>query len=319
MGKKDRQRRKQAVALPVTGTTGPANTKSPPLAAERPWLIPLIAGVLVIAGIGGFLLLREKEPPVLTYRVVASFPHQSEAAYTQGLEYHRGFLFESTGREKESDWRIVNRKTGEVCYRQGISSKAFGEGITVLGDTLYQITWQDRKCFVYDLAPLKLEELDPATITKQSFEGRRAKTLDKEFTYTGEGWGLTNDGTHIIMSNGAPDGMIRYRNPEDFSVVRELKVTWPNGKAVNKLNELEYVNGFIYANVFMTNDIVKIDAESGAVVARVDMTGILPADVQLKDSGEVLNGIARNQKTGTFDVTGKNWPNLFEVEFIEKE
>lgn len=275
------------------------------------WAIP--AGVVVIgAAVMVAVLMSGGDGFTMRASVVKTYEHQTEKAYTQGLEFHDGFLFESTGYTGESDWRIVNLQSGEVCYRFGISSSLFGEGITILDGKLYQITWRDRKCFVYDLAPLGLDKLDPNTITKKDFEGKRARKLRTEFKYDGEGWGLTNDGTHIIMSSGHKSGVIVFRDT-DFKVVKEITVKDADGP-VAKLNELEYVDGHIYSNVFETDTILKIDAASGEVVDKIDCSGLLPEGTTLKP-GYVLNGIARDPASSKLYVTGKNWPSLFEVTF----
>lgn len=292
----------------------PADSVSPTESRFPKWLIP--AAIVVIgAAVGLALMMGDKNAFTMSTTVVATYPHQSEKAYTQGLEFYKGFLFESTGVEGESDWRIVNLRTGEVCFRNGISSKWFGEGITILGDKLYQITWRNEKCFVYDLAALKLDSLDPKTIKKSDIP-LRGLTAERELAYDGQGWGLTNDGTHIIMSSGHADGVIRYRDT-DFKVVKEITVTDGNGDPVANLNELEYVDGAIYANVFQTDTILKIDAETGETLEKIDASGLLPEGTKLKP-GHVLNGIARDPATGKFYVTGKNWPHLFEVRFEKK-
>ena len=291
----------------------PPDTVAPKLGNQMPrWVIP----VAILAVVGAFaiaMLFQGGDEFTMNATVVASFKHAETKAYTQGLEFYKGFLIESTGYTGESDWRIVNLATGEVCYRYGISSQMFGEGITVLNDQLFQITWRDNKCFVYDLAPLGLDKLDPKTVTKSDFDGKRARKHRKPLTYKGEGWGLTNDGTHIIMSSGHANGVIRFRDT-DFKVVKEITVTDGSDDPVGKLNEIEYVDGTIYANVFETDTILKIDASSGKVLEKIDASGLLPEGTNLAP-GHVLNGIARDPATGKFYVTGKNWPSLFEVKF----
>jgi len=273
---------------------------------------------ILASGCGG-------DPVNLTWTVNASFPHQEEGAYTQGLEFYKGFLLEGTGNTNESDWRIVNLDTGEVCYRHGIPSGFFGEGITVMNDRLYQVTWRDRVGLEYDLSGLGLDALDPATVKPSDFEGKRARAKQR-YKYRGEGWGLTNDGTHLIMSTGNKDGKLHFFDA-DFKPAKTLVVKDEDGDPVPRINELEFVDGHIWANIFQTNFIIKIDASSGQVVGRADMTELLSEeeratlaerDRKAGSKGYVLNGIARDPATGKMYVTGKNWPKIFQVSFADK-
>ncbi len=221
-----------------------------------------------------------------------SFPHNTES-YTQGLEFNNGQLYESTGDPGQQGKSIVAKvalKTGEQSLKNGLDATYFGEGITILGDELFQLTWQNGKCFVYDKNTLQLKE---------------------EFTYTGQGWGLCNDGKNLIMSDGTE--RITIRDPKTFRVIRTIEVYDNVGSRPN-LNELEWINGKIYANVYTTTTIIGIDPKTGAVVEEIDASELL---VQGKNGGDVLNGIAYNSATKQLFMTGKYWTKLFEVELTE--
>ena len=221
------------------------------------------------------------------YRVVAAYPHD-ERAYTQGLQIHDGALYESTGQYGQSSVRIVDLKSGNVLKIRYLQNNFFGEGICVFNGLLYQLTWREQTCFVYDCKTLELLAA---------------------LRYDGEGWGLTADDRRLIMSNGT--STITFRSPNDFAVRKRLEVHTDKG-AVGNLNELELINGELWANVYGANYVVRIDTASGAVNSVVSFEGLLPS--ALKDrSTDVLNGIAYNEKTGQIFVTGKNWKRLFEV------
>ena len=226
--------------------------------------------------------------PVLTYEVVASWPHD-RGAFTQGLIWRDGTIYESTGLYGNSSLREVAPETGEVRRRVDVSSQYFAEGLTELDGKLYQLTWQHEKGFVYDF---------------ETF------ALLGEFTYTGEGWGLTTDGHSLIMSDGTD--RIRYLNPETFEVERSIRVR-RDGVPIVRLNELEYIDGYIYANIWLTDYIARIDPYTGRVTAWVDMTGLLPPG---SGSVDVLNGIAYDAEGDRILVTGKLWPRIFEVRFV---
>jgi glutamine cyclotransferase len=228
--------------------------------------------------------------PVLTYEVVASWPHDRNA-FTQGLIWRDGTLYESTGLYGRSSLREVAPETGEVRRNVDVSPQYFAEGLTELDGKLYQLTWQHQKGFVYDFetfAPLG------------------------EFSYTGEGWGLTTDGHSLIMSDGTDT--IRYLDPETFAVERTIRVS-RDGAYVTRLNELEYIDGQIYANVWLTDYIARIDPFTGRVTAWIDMTGLLPPG---SGNVDVLNGIAYDMTGDRILVTGKLWPRIFEVRFVPK-
>ncbi|MER3403721.1 MAG: glutamine cyclotransferase [Armatimonadota bacterium] len=233
-----------------------------------------------------------KETPLYTYRVVKRYPHDPKA-FTQGLEYYNGFLYESTGLEGQSSLRKVAFRTGRVLQIRKHPPEIFAEGITLLNNRIYQLTWRNGICFVYE---------------RDSFRS------DTEFRYTGEGWGLTNDGTHLIMSDGSDT--LTFRDPTTFAAVRQIRVK-DQGTPVRNLNELEYVNGEIWANVWMTDLIVRISPKTGEVLGWIDLSGLLtPAEAHQAD---VLNGIAYDRQNKRIFVTGKLWPWLFEIEVVPKQ
>jgi glutamine cyclotransferase len=234
-------------------------------------------------------------PALISYNIVNTFPHDP-SSFTQGLQWYNNTLYEGTGsgtdNEFESKLMKVDLKTGKPLEVVKLDTSFFGEGITIMQDKVYQITWKNRTGFVYD-----------------------AKSLKKlnTFTYETDGWGLTNDGTNIIMSDGSSN--LYYRDPNTFKTIKIVGVTDNNGP-VGSLNELEYIDGFIYANVWLTNYIVKIDPSNGHVVGRLDFTGVLEqAAKQSPDAnrGNVLNGIAYDPEKKSLYVTGKLWPVMLEV------
>lgn len=228
--------------------------------------------------------------PVYTYEVVAEFPHDP-TAFTQGLELGSGTLFESTGLKGKSTLRSVALETGEVEQIHHLPDEYFGEGVTVLGDRIYQVTWRNRKGLIYD---------------------RETLGLLTSFTYAGEGWGLTNDGAQLYLSDGT--ARLRVIDPETFEVVREIEVRDGN-RRVQFLNELEWVRGEIYANVYQTNYIVRIDSKSGKALGWVHLADLLPASSRTPAT-DVLNGIAYDAAADRLFVTGKNWPTLFEIRLV---
>jgi len=229
-------------------------------------------------------------PPTLYgYRVVNRFPHDSRA-FTQGLIYRDGFLYESTGQQGQSSLRKVRLTTGEVVDVRRIESKYFAEGLTDWGNRLIQLTWQTNVGFVYDLA---------------TFAPVRT------FAYPGEGWGLTHSRTHLIMSDGQPSGQLRFLDPVSFREVRRVTVR-DAGKSVDRLNELEFVRGEVFANVWYSDRICRIDPASGRVTGWIDLTGLLPAS-ERRGPDAVLNGIAYDAAANRLFVTGKLWPRVFEI------
>jgi glutamine cyclotransferase len=222
-----------------------------------------------------------------TYEVVNTFPHD-KTAFTQGLVFLDGKLLESTGLNGRSTLREVNLTNGQVLRQVPVPDRYFAEGLAVLGGKAYQLTWQAHEGFVYDEATFRLE---------------------RDFTYTGEGWGLATDGHWLILSDGT--AQIRFLDPDNFHVRRAIEVKL-RGQPVSQLNELEYIQGEIFANVWKTDLVVRIDPASGAVTGVIDFAGLLPP----ADSGadtDVLNGIAYDSATDRLFVTGKLWPKLFQV------
>jgi glutamine cyclotransferase len=227
--------------------------------------------------------------PVYSFCVVHTYPHDPEA-FTQGLVYHDGFIYEGTGLRGRSSLRRVELQSGKILQVHSLEQRFFGEGIAIFGDKLYQLTWQSGLGFIYDW---------------RSFEPLGT------WQYEGEGWGLTHDGTHLIMSDGT--STLRFLDPETLQVVRQVEVRARSGPVV-RLNELEYVRGEVYANVWQTDRIVRIDPQSGAVVGWIDLSGLLSGvDGSQVD---VLNGIAYDAEGDRLFVTGKLWPKLFEIELL---
>jgi glutaminyl-peptide cyclotransferase len=237
----------------------------------------------------------QKQPgatlPLFGYNVVKTFPHDG-SAFTQGLEYANGFLYEGTGLNGRSSIRKVKLETGEVLERRDLADSYFGEGITLWGSELFQLTWQSGIGFVYD---------------RRTFAPRRT------FKYEGEGWGLSHDASSLIMSDGTES--LRFIDPATFRERRRVKVT-AVGLPVKSLNELEYVNGEILANVWQTDYVARIDPATGTVRAWIDLRGLLPPTE--RDSADVLNGIAYDAGGKRLFVTGKLWPRLFEIRLVPK-
>ncbi|GAC1654594.1 MAG: glutaminyl-peptide cyclotransferase [Herpetosiphon sp.] len=228
--------------------------------------------------------------PTYGYTVVHSYPHD-RAAFTEGLQVYDGWLYEGTGLVGQSVVRKVRLETGEVVQEQQLKSPYFGEGITILHDKVYQLTWQSHIGFVYRL---------------QDFN-----QVDS-FTYASEGWGLTNDGQRIIMSDGT--ATLRFLDPQTMQETGRLEVR-DQGVPVTQLNELEWVRGEIFANVWLSDRIARIDAHSGKVVGWIDLHGLL-GSVDRKEAVDVLNGIAYDAATDRLFVTGKLWPKLFEIRLV---
>jgi glutaminyl-peptide cyclotransferase len=231
--------------------------------------------------------------PEYTYHVVRTYPHD-RGAYTQGLVYHGGVLYEGTGMAGESSIRKVRLETGEVLQKRDLPDPYFGEGIVIWKDRLLELTWQAQAGFIYDLATL---------------------TPKGEFQYPGEGWGLTHDGKRIIMSDGT--AQLRFWEPETLKEISRITVR-SEGQPVDSLNELEWIKGEIYANVYQTFRIARINPANGNVVGWIDLTGILsPADQS--ENTDVLNGIAYDAQGDRLFVTGKRWPKLFEIKLIKRQ
>jgi glutamine cyclotransferase len=219
------------------------------------------------------------------YKIVHTYPHDPDA-FTQGLLYYEGFLYEGTGLYGKSSLRKVELTTGKVVQRLDLPAAYFGEGITLWKDKLIQLTWQSRIGFVYDRA---------------TFQQLRT------FTYSREGWGITHDGKRLIMSDGS--STLYFWDPETFKEIGHLDVD-DKGKSVPDLNELEYIRGEIYANVWQTDRIARISPSTGHVLGWIDLPGLLPE----RSQDAVLNGIAYDAKQNRLFITGKKWPKLFEIE-----
>ncbi len=231
--------------------------------------------------------------PVYTYRIVNAYPHDP-GAFTQGLLYHGGYLYESTGLQGRSTLRKVDLKTGRVLNIRNLPKKYFGEGITLHGKRLFQITWQSKTGFIYD----------PATFRRMG-----------QFSYDTEGWGITSDGIHLIMSDGT--STLRFLEPRTFKVSRRIEVR-DGGKSVSGLNELEYVRGEIYANIWNTGYIARISPETGKLRGWIDLRGLY-GELGGKHEWDVLNGIAYDPEKDRLFVTGKFWPKLLEIKIIRQK
>lgn len=236
--------------------------------------------------------LSDLEPLEYGYRVVNEYPHDPEA-YTQGIQYATGWLYEGTGNYGRSSLRRVELETGEIKQIRNLDESLFGEGITVFGDKIYQLTYKSQVGFVYD---------------RNSFEEIR-----KIYYQNREGWGLTHNGEELVMSDGS--NVIYFLDPEMFTINRQIEVYHDRGPA-GSLNELEYIKGKIWANRYYTDEILIIDPRSGKVEGRINLKGILSTE----DRGpttDVLNGIAWDREGDRIFVTGKYWPKLFEIKLID--
>ncbi len=250
----------------------------------------LVSALLVLVFATGCCWPFAKGAPVYGYRLVDAYPHDPEA-FTQGLIFRDGFLFESTGLNGRSTVRKVELETGRVVHQQRLDDLYFGEGLAEWRGRLVQLTWRSNVAFVYDVVSLK-----PVG----------------EFEYLGEGWGLACDGESLIMSDGTET--LRFLDPETFRETRRVTVK-DGGTAVKQLNELEYVDGEIYANIWHTDRIARISPRSGRVTGWIDLRGLMPAG-DLPDPEAVLNGIAYDAADGRLLVTGKLWPWVFEIEVV---
>jgi glutamine cyclotransferase len=238
-------------------------------------------------------ILSDVVPEKYGYRTVRVFPHDPDA-YTQGLLWHNGFLYEGTGQEGHSSLRKVVLETGTVLQKHNLDSKFFGEGIAISGNQIYQLTWQSKVGFIYDLETFR--EL-----------GR--------FYYNTEGWGLTTIGKQLVMSDGS--NKLYFIDPLNFNTVSTIEV-YDNQSMVVNLNELEYIGGEIWANIYMTDLIARIDPSTGKVTGYLDLVGIISPSERRNDGDDVLNGIAWDPDADRIFVTGKNWPKLFEISVTKR-
>jgi glutamine cyclotransferase len=240
-----------------------------------------------------YSVLKSTKAPISSIKVVNIFPHDSKA-FTQGLLYHNGYLYESTGLNGKSSLRKVNIKSGKALKKFKLARRYFAEGITIHENKIYQLTWRSNIVFVYDLSSFK--------------------PLNK-YSYTGEGWGITTGGKNLFVSNGT--AVIDCIDPEHFTVVRKINVHDGN-TAISNLNELEFIRGEIWANIFMEDVIVRISPHTGEVLGWVDLSklyNLLPVNCRV----DVLNGIAYDQEKDRIFVAGKLWPKVFEIKLTTKD
>lgn len=265
----------------------------------------IMALILLISAVVGTLWLHEQQGNtypyteqkaktlLYTYSIVNVYPHAQDA-FTQGLIYHNGGLYESTGRYEKSSLRLVELETGKVLQHLKLDKSYFGEGITLWQDQIIQLTWQEKVGFVYN---------------RETFEKLR------DFAYDTEGWGITHDGERLIMSDGTDT--LHFLEPHTFNEIGSIRVS-DRETPVEKLNELEYVNGEIFANVLPTDQIARISPTTGRVLGWIDLSGLLEQESKL-DEGDVvgeLNGIAYDEQGNRLFVTGKLWPKLFEIDLV---
>lgn len=243
--------------------------------------------VLLLCAVAASTVAKAPSAPADAYKIVHIYPHDSRA-FTQGLIYVDGHLYESTGLNGRSSLRMVDLSTGRVLQNYDLPTEYFGEGLTDWGSTLIQLTWKAHKGFVYD---------------------RFSFSLLRTFPYEGEGWGLTHDKTQLIMSDGT--SYLRFLDPRSFRETARMQVT-DSDHPVENLNELEYVRGEIYANIWQTDKIVRISPRNGKVLGWIDLAGIIDKR-ELEGADAVLNGIAFDSNGDRLFVTGKLWPKLFEI------
>jgi glutaminyl-peptide cyclotransferase len=246
---------------------------------------------LFVAALFG-LCSCDKTPTALTYQVISTRSHDS-AAYTQGLQLVGGRLFESTGLYGQSSLRELDPSSGETLRNRPLAKSVFGEGLTLLHDQLWVLTWKEQTAYVFEPDTFK-------PITSHS--------------YTGEGWGLTTDGKQLIMSDGT--NLLKFIDPKDFKTLKSLEVT-DGERPVKLINELEWIDGQLFANIYLTDRIARISPETGSVTGWLDLSGLRKL-LTGRHRAEVLNGIAYDAKTGHLLVTGKYWPQLFEIKIGEK-
>ncbi len=236
-----------------------------------------------------------KPTTISSFEIVKEYKHDT-AAFTQGLVFHNGFLYEGTGGSRtrgddfSSSLRKIEVESGKVLQKRDLPNDVFGEGIVILGDKIYQLTWKEGIAYEYGLDDFK---------------------LIKEFRYSGEGWGLTSDGKNLFQSDGTH--VIRVVNPENFETVRTISVFDEDGSPLMELNELEYVKGEIWANIWQTNRIVRIDPESGKLLGWIDLSKLVDDEMRKTPAADVLNGIAYDEKSDRLFVTGKLWSRVFEI------
>ncbi|WP_417739431.1 glutaminyl-peptide cyclotransferase [Rosistilla oblonga] len=256
------------------------------------WLLTAAVGLLTLGCVAMLLSASQSTTtPIATFEVVNVYPHDP-AAFTQGLAIDGGRMYEGTGQYGSSSLRRVELASGKVLQSISLNRDLFGEGITVWKDSIIQLTWKKRRAFVFD---------------RDTFQHR--KTL----RYAGEGWGLTHDGTHLIMSDGS--SRLRFLDPETFREVRQITVH-DGRRRIDDLNELEFVEGEIFANVWYNDSIARISPQDGRILGWIDLHNLWPAR-QRPTREHVLNGIAYDREAKRLYVTGKNWPKLYEVRIVD--
>ncbi len=260
-----------------TGTTGRKSVKAVAFSKDK---IQTITRFVII--------YSDVIPETYYYKVLHTYPHDSEA-FTQGLFYDGGKLYEGTGQEAGSSLREVELETGKVLRQHNLESSLFGEGITLYKNRIYQVTWRNKVGFVYE---------------KETF------SVINRIYYQTEGWGLTTDNNRIVMSDGT--NILYFFEPEMFTVASRTEV-YDNEKKVDQLNELEYINGEIWANIWQTDQIARIDPVSGKVNSYIDLSALFPQSKREETGADVLNGIAYDPEGGRIFVTGKRWPKLYEI------
>ena len=253
------------------------------------WFAAAFVAVVAVAVAAWAQLGARRVPAVAGFKVVAAYPHDP-AAFTQGLAIEAGQLYEGTGQYGASTIRRVDLASGRPEKQRALGPRYFGEGIAILDGLLYQLTWQNGVVVVYDL---------------ETFE------VERTVQYDGEGWGLTHDGRQLIMSDGS--ATIRFRDPQSFSVTREIEVQ-NDGVPVTRLNELEYIDGEIWANIWYDDRIARISPADGKVLGFIDLSTLYPQSA--RGSEAVLNGIAYDAAAKRLFVTGKNWPQLYEIQVV---
>jgi glutaminyl-peptide cyclotransferase len=270
-----------------------APERTPQAARRSRAIVWIVAALLAIAaaGVAAWAQLAHRGPTLYGFKVVAAYPHDP-GAFTQGLVVENGTLYEGTGQYGASSIRRVDLKSGRVEKIHAIDNEYFGEGIAILGNKLYELTWKNQLAFVYDLDTFNIVQT---------------------FRYPTEGWGLTHDEQHLILSDGS--ATLRFLDPATFKTVREIDVH-DGDQPVAKLNELEYVEGEIWSNIWYDDRIARISPADGRVLGWIDLAGLYPHSARRGD--DVLNGIAYDATARRIFVTGKNWPQLFEIDVVRK-
>src|SRR5579862_517144 len=273
--------------------TEPRHSSHDQVASLRICLVLLMLLYATVLSAQTLSRTSSRQTPTYSYEVLQAYPHD-ENAFTQGLVYHGGFLYEGTGLQGRSSLRKVRLETGEVLQRVDLAYEYFGEGIAIVRDQILELTWKSQVGFVYDL---------------KTFHRLR------QFSYPGEGWGLTSNGADVYMSDGTAE--IRILDASTLREKRRIHVH-DGSKSIDELNELEFVEGQIFANIWQTDRIARISPQSGEVVGWIDLSGLLSPMYQLQP-GAVLNGIAYDSARKRLFVTGKLWPRLFEIRMVPKK